>query len=132
MRDLTTNFGQIAGNFWFSLNTIGPQSQSSLIKNTKLSLPDFYAGLGWLARENKIYKDGKYYKLGDTNLIDTIGEDAGKVWILLETQGDVNVSSIVKIARIKIQDAYSALGWLAREDKIKTNSENNQIKFVLK
>ena len=132
MRDLTTNFGQNAGKIWFSLNTIGPQSQSSLIKNTKLSLPDFYAGLGWLARENKIYKDGKYYKLGDTNLIDTIGEDAGKVWKLLETQGDVNVSSIVKIARIKIQDAYSALGWLACEDKIKTNTENNQIKFVLK
>ena len=132
MRDLTTNFGQNAGKIWLSLNNVGPQSQSSLIKNTKLSLPDFYAGLGWLARENKIFKEGKYYKLGDTNLTDIIGEDAGKVWRLLETQGDINISSIVKTARIKIQDAYTALGWLAREDKIKTNIQNNQIKFLLK
>jgi len=118
MRDATKNFGRNAGEIWVTLNTHGPLNQSSLIKNTKLSLKDFYTGVGWLARENKIYKDGTFYRLGETNLTNTIGENAGKVWRLLNSQGEVNVSSIAKTQQIKIQDAYSALGWLACEDKI--------------
>jgi len=118
MRDTTKNFGRNAGKIWVALNTQGPINQSSLIKNTKLSLKDFYTGVGWLARENKIYRDGTFYRLGETNLTNTIGENAGKVWRLLNSQGEVNVSSIAKIKQIKIQDTYSALGWLAREDKI--------------
>ena len=61
-----------------------------------------------------------------------IGEQAGKIWRLIDSQGQVDMSSIVKKTQIKIQDAYSALGWLAREDKIKTNCKNKQIKFQLK
>ena len=132
MRDATKNFGQNAGKIWISLNTFGPQNESSLIKNSKLSLRNFYVGLGWLARENKIYKDGEFYKLGDTNLTNTIGENAGKVWRILASKGQVDISSIAKVTQTTIQDAYSALGWLAREDKIKTSSKNKQIKFKLK
>lgn len=132
MRDITKNFGQNAGKIWISLNTFGPQNESSLIKNSKLSLKNFYAGIGWLARENKIHKDGILYKLGDTNLTNTIGENAGKVWRVLESKGQVDVSSIAKVTQTTIQDAYSALGWLAREDKIKTTGKNKQLKFKLK
>ncbi len=132
MRDINKNFGQNAGKIWNSLSTLGPQNESSLIKNSKLSLRNFYAGVGWLARENKIYKDGEFYKLGDTNLTNTIGENAGKIWRLIESQGKVDVSSIAKVTQTTIQDAYSALGWLAREDKIKTTGKNKQIKFKLK
>jgi hypothetical protein len=126
------NFGRNAGKIWTALNTHGPLNQSALIKNTKLSLNDFYAGIGWLARENKIYKDRIFYKLGETNLTNKIGEKAGKIWRLIDSKGQVDMSSIVKKTQIKIQDAYSALGWLAREDKIKTNCKNKQIRFQLK
>jgi len=129
---ITENYGWNAGKIWNALNKYGPLNQSSIIKDTKLSLNDFYTGIGWLARENKIYKDMRFYKLGDTNLTNKIGEKAGKIWRLIDSQGQVNVSSIVKKTHIKIQDAYSALGWLAREDKIKTDCKNKLIKSQLK
>ena len=118
MRDITKSFGRNAGKIWVALNTQGPINQASLIRNTKLPLKDFYIGIGWLACENKICKDGYLYKLGETNLTNIIGENAGKVWRLLNSQGEVNASSIAKLTELKIQDAYSALGWLAREDKV--------------
>ena len=132
MRNKINEYGRNAGKIWVALNTFGPQNQSSLLKNTKLSINDFYVGVGWLARENKIYKDNIFYTLGETNLTDKIGENAGKIWRTLESQGDVDVTSIAKITQVKVQDVYSALGWLAREDKIKTNYKNKQIKFELK
>jgi len=132
MRETINSFGRNAGKIWTALNTHGPLNQSSLIKNTKLSLNDFYAALGWLARENKISKDKLFYKLGETNLTNKIGEDAGKIWRLLESQGEFDISSIAKFTQIKTHDAYTALGWLAREEKIQTTHENKQLKFKLK
>jgi hypothetical protein len=127
MVNIINKIGNNAGKIWNSLNQIGPQSQSALIKNNKLSLTDFHTAIGWLARENKIYRDGIIYKLGATNLTEKIGPNAGLVWKYLENRGEVDLSTIVKTTEIKIQEAYSALGWLAREDKIignrlKTNS----------
>ena len=127
MVNISNKIGINAGKIWNSLNQIGPQSQSALIKKNKLSLTDFHAAIGWLARENKIYRDGILYKLGTTNLTEKIGQHAGLVWKFLENKGEANLSTVVKTTQIKIQDAYSALGWLARENKIignrlKTNS----------
>ena len=132
MRDLTKKYGENAGKIWNSLNEYGNQSETSLLKNTKLTTQDFYAGVGWLARENKIYKNGSFYNLGDTNLTDIIGENAGKVWRFINSKGRVEIPAIVKFNKIKTQDAYSALGWLAREDKITTHYEKKHIKFKLK
>jgi len=132
MRDISKNFGRNAGKIWVSLDKFGPQSQSSLIKKTKISLNEFHAGIGWLARENKIFKDGILYNLGETNLTNIIGENAGKIWRLLESEGQVEIPKIAKLSQIKIQDAYSALGWLAREDKIQISGKNKQIKFAIK
>jgi hypothetical protein len=127
MININNKIGVNAGKIWNSLNQIGPQSQSALVKKNKLSLTDFHAAVGWLARENKIYKDGILYKLGTTNLTEKIGQSAGTVWKILENKGKLDLSTIVKTTQIKVHDAYSALGWLAREDKIignrlKTNS----------
>jgi len=132
MRDITKNFGRNAGKIWVSLNKFGPQSQSSLIKKTKISLNEFHAGIGWLARENKISKDGILYNLGETNLTNVIGENAGKVWRLLDSEGQVEIPLIAKLSKIKIQDAYSALGWLARENKIQVNYKDKHLKFAIK
>jgi len=131
MKNVISNYGRNAGKIWTTLNVHGPLKRSSLIKETKLKEYEFYVALGWLARESKIRKNGQAYELKETNLTSKIGVDAGKVWSLLNSQGKCNVSNIAKITKIKIQDAYSALGWLAREDKIRI-SKGKQINYVLK
>ncbi|MDH7506899.1 MAG: winged helix-turn-helix domain-containing protein [Candidatus Thermoplasmatota archaeon] len=133
MPSLNEKFGRNAGKVWVALNTQGPLNGTSLIKKTKLSENDLYAAIGWLARENKIYKDGNFYKLGETNLTETIGFNAGKVWNTINSQKEIDVSSISKLTQIDIKDAYSALGWLAREDKIEaTKPKTSKYKFKLK
>ena len=132
LKNIINNFGQKAGKIWTTLNDNGPLSEDVLIKKTKLKSNDFHAGVGWLARENKICKYGIFYKLENTNLSNSIGENAGKVWRLLNSAGQVDISSIADIANISINDAYSALGWLAREDKIKTIGSSKELKFKLK
>ena len=135
MKDFTEKFGRNAGKIWTTLNTHGPCNKPTLIKNTRMSEADFYAAIGWLARENKVCKEGNYYKLGETNLTSKIGEDAGKIWKVLGSQGETDMLSISKTTQIKIPEAYSALGWLAREDKVlgkKSKSNANQIKVKLK
>jgi hypothetical protein len=133
MSEINEKFGNNAGKVWVALNTRGPLNEITLIKNTKLSQNEFYAAIGWLARENKILKDGTVYRLGATNLTNKIGADAGKIWNTLYSHGEVDVSSIAKTTQIQIRDAYSALGWLARENKVEgTKPRPNQIKFKLK
>lgn len=131
MKNVINNFGRNAGKIWTTLNVYGPLSKNILIIKTRLKENDFHAGLGWLARENKIYKNGSKYELKETNLTDKIGGDAGKVWNVLNSQGIIDVSTITKITQINKRDAYSALGWLAREDKIRI-SKGKQINYGLK
>lgn len=133
MPTLNEKFGRNAGKVWVALNKKGPLNETSLIRNTKLSENDLYAAVGWLARENKIYKDGNLYRLGQTNLTGKIGLNAGKVWKTLNSQKEIDISSISKINQIDTRDAYSALGWLARENKVEgTKPKTNQFKFKLK
>ena len=135
MKKTNEKFGQNAGKVWVTLNSRGQLNETNLLKNTSLTTNDLYIALGWLARENKIFKNGSFYKLGETNLTNKIGEDAGKVWKTLENQKEVDISSIANITNLKVSDAYSAIGWLAREDKIhikKTQSNNNNVWVKLK
>ena len=132
LRDITKKVGANAGKVWTTLDVHGPLTFSNLLKNTKLSLNDLYVAIGWLARENKICKNGSYYQLGETNLTNLVGENAGKVWNILNSQEEASISSISKLTQIKIQDAYSAVGWLAREDKISREIKNkNQFLYKL-
>ena len=56
MKNVINNFGRNAGKIWTTINVHGPLNRSDLIKKTRLKENDFYAGVGWLARENKIYR----------------------------------------------------------------------------
>lgn len=132
MRNIINNYGRTAGKIWKTLYEYGPLDEDNLIKKSRLNKNEFYTGVGWLARENKIFKNKNIYELRETNLTGKIGGAAGKVWNALYTTQNINVSSIAKISEIALKDAYSALGWLAREDKIKTNWENKHITFELK
>ena len=118
MNEIMKSFGHNAGELWETLSTEGPQVQTKLMKKTKLREDEFYGAIGWLARENKIFRDKRTYKIGETNLTEKIGSDAGKVWKTLGRNNEVDISSISRLAKIEKRDCYTVLGWLAREGKI--------------
>ena len=65
------NIGNNAGLIWTALNTNVKMTESKLKKETGLASADFYAALGWLAREGKLNtitetrcgKDCEYFTL---------------------------------------------------------------------
>ena len=122
--------GHNAGKIWDILNERGSLTKSELLKFTKLTNNEFYSAVGWLARENKVTLDGKYYKLDITNLTSEIGTNAGKIWKIIDIWDKVEIPTMKKLAEIHENDLYSAIGWLAREDKI--CPEDNSQKFRLK
>jgi len=130
MKNYIDSFSRAAGKIWKALDKYGPLNQEELVRKTKLNKNDFFAGVGWLARENKICKISTKYQLGETNLTNEIGNNAGKVWNTLNAKQDIDVSTITKISQITTRDAYSALGWLARENKIQASKGSEQ-KFKL-
>ena len=50
--------------------------------------------------------------------IETIGTNAGSVWVALNGADALGIKQIKKITKLKDKEDYAALGWLAREDKI--------------
>jgi predicted transcriptional regulator len=130
-------FGQNAGKVWSVLNEKGPLSEVKLINTTFLNEHQLRLAIGWLARENKICRNGTIYKIGNTNLVEKIGTDAGKVWnILNRQQTDVDISSLARLTKINVNDVYAAVGWLARENKIDAKNvmkqNTQQLKVQLK
>lgn len=122
-------FGRNAGRLWEMLNACGPLSEAQLMEFTSLRSYEFYVAVGWLARENKIVKDDTLYRLDKTNLTFEIGGNAGKIWNALRTQREADIPHISKLTQMKMSDAYCALGWLARENKIQIRAvEENNIK----
>ena len=136
MKNILEEFGINAGKIWEMLNSQGPLTEARLMQTTRLSDDEFYSAIGWLARENKICKDGMTYKLGETNLTDRIGANAGKIWTVLSSQKEVDITSIGPLAQIDKRDAFCALGWLARENKIEPKliprARTTQIKIALR
>ena len=128
MKTVTDEFGHNAGKIWRSISIKGPQNETTIIKSTRLDTKQFYAAVGWLARENKIYKNHNLYGIGETNLTQKIGANAGKIWDALQNFGEIDISSITRVANISEKDAYFALGWLAREDKINARKEKSSSK----
>ena len=118
MVDLISSLVQYVEKVWNFLDTNGPQTEHIIIEKTNLKTNELCFAVGWLAKENKISKDDTTYKLGETNLISTIGKDAGNVWKILDMWGEVDIASIARLAKIDESDVFYAVGWLAREDKI--------------
>lgn len=58
---------------------------------------------------------------------DAIGESAGKVWRYLEAQGPRSVSQIQRGTGLSQSLTYLALGWLAREGKIRFEQEGRAL-----
>jgi hypothetical protein len=131
LSDIVSLFGEHAGTVWQILHEKGPLAESELLTDTYLTEQQLYAAIGWLARENKIRKDNNTYLLGETNLLPTIGKDAGKIWRTLEIWGEVDVQSLSRLSRIVEQDVFTAVGWLAREGKVDGAIQNIDEKKIL-
>ena len=124
MRISTIKFGDNAGKIWKALDEKGTLQKKKLLKITKLNDKEFYTGIGWLAREDKVFKkNNDYYKLDNTNLTHEIGTIAGKVWKIINIWEEVDISTLKKLSEEDDKDIYSAIGWLAREDKICDNED---------
>ena len=117
MRDPIVKFGEDAGKIWQTLHGHGYLDEEKVLEITKLTDREFHAGMGWLAREDKIAKKNQY-ELDNTNLESRIGTNAGKVWKVMDIWGKLEVPTITRLTRVDEHDVYSALGWLAREGKI--------------
>jgi len=123
VRNISTKFGVNAGKIWQHLQENRVYDEKSLIKTTQLTKKDFYAGIGWLARENKIKKDDNQYSLGESNFSEQVGSIAGRVWKILDIWEEADIVTLEKLADVPEEDIYTALGWLAREGKIYFDKE---------
>ena len=130
VRDITIKFGDNAGKIWATLNEKGCLKKKEILKITRLTEDDFFIGIGWLAKENKISaEDKECFKLDATNLGSEIGTHAGRVWKILDIWEDADFTTLKRLSDLSDDQIYGALGWLAREDKINVNEKN---KFILK
>jgi len=130
VRNITTKFGGSAGTIWTVLNEKGPLKKEEIQEITHLNKDDLDVGLGWLARENKIFKgNDNSYKLDNTNLESEIGTKAGRLWRIMDIWGEVDFDTIKRLSDLDEEQIHLALGWLAREDKINIDEKH---KYSLK
>ena len=61
-----------------------------------------------------------------------IGNMSGKVWRLLDGEGDLSIQQIKKKLDVPDPLLYMALGWLTREDKIHCYEEKEKFLFSKK
>lgn len=61
-----------------------------------------------------------------------IGENAGAIWRELNAKGEQNISALKRSTKLDDKNIYLALGWLAKEDKIKFVQKQRQIMIGLK
>jgi hypothetical protein len=52
------------------------------------------------------------------NIIDEYGKNAGKIWDILNDSGSLPMNKLLRNTKLKVDEFYSAVGWLARENKI--------------
>ena len=58
--------------------------------------------------------------------LEKIGINAGLIWSVIEN-GEMNVKAVKKATKLAEKDLNLALGWLAREGKIKFNEVENDV-----
>ena len=124
MRDVTVKFGNSAGKIWQVLNEKGCLKKDDIIQITNLNETDIHTGIGWLARENKISKQQDWYKLENTNLDSEIGTHAGRIWKILDIWGEADIETIKRLSDLDENQVHLAIGWLAKEEKIRLDEKS--------
>jgi hypothetical protein len=60
------------------------------------------------------------------NIVEDYGRNAGKIWRALNANGSLPQTRLIRDTKLKNDEFYSAIGWLARENKInRQNMEKN-------
>ena len=65
-------------------------------------------------------------------MIVQIGETAGKIWQLLDIQGELTLTRIKSEVKAEDLILHAALGWLAREKKIKIVKSGRSLTISLR
>jgi len=60
-----------------------------------------------------------------------IGSDAGLVWKVLDAQGMKSVKELKKSTKLVDKEIYAAIGWLAREEKLVFDQEDDDLYLSL-
>lgn len=111
-------FGRNAGTIWELLSEHESLQPNELKEKSQLRDYEINIGIGWLARENKIAKDDKIYYLSETNLTESIGLTAGKIYDALSEKEKIQLNQLQSTTKLSESLFYQAIGWLAREGKI--------------
>lgn len=62
----------------------------------------------------------------------TIGENAGHIWRLLNGKDEMQLTELLKISELEESEFNRSLGWLAREDKVGFYSDDeNEFIFLI-
>jgi Winged helix-turn-helix domain (DUF2582) len=65
-------------------------------------------------------------------MIQPIGDTAGKVWRLLNENGEASLSQLKSGVNVDPNLILQAIGWLAREDKLHIQKKGRYITYSLK
>jgi hypothetical protein len=66
------------------------------------------------------------------SFVDEIGRTAGEIWQLLSEKGPISIAKLVKAIDEPRDNIMQAIGWLAREDKLKIDEEGRTRMIALK
>jgi len=65
-------------------------------------------------------------------MIHQIGEVAGKVWMFLKQNGESNLNQLKKGIKADPNLTLQAIGWLAREGKLRIEKKGRFVTYALK
>jgi len=65
------------------------------------------------------------------NLIDEYGRNAGKIWETLTADASLPQTKLIRKTKLKNDEFHSAVGWLARENKIKRETMKQSLTYSL-
>lgn len=65
-------------------------------------------------------------------MTETIGETAGRVWSYLAENRAVTAAGISKAISADAAATHQAIGWLAREGKLKIEREKRTVRYSLR
>ena len=65
-------------------------------------------------------------------MIQSIGETAGKVWEFLNEKGEANMRQLRRGVKVDRDLILQAIGWLAREEKLRIEKKGLFITYSLK
>jgi len=59
-----------------------------------------------------------------------IGNDAGRLWKVLDVEGAKSIKELKKATKLTDKEIYAAIGWLAREEKLAFEQEGGGDWFI--